>query len=155
MTTVGLLRPEGHAEDDYRRIETLLDSDIRVASVAYPGGPDGIRSDSPPGGGAAARGRRSGGMGVHRGVVRTGLGGGARAGPRTGPGGRGAASAAHGRLVLTAVGGPGCVDGSDVASSAIPLGTAGVGAGGRFPFGGGGPTGLAVARPAASFAIAS
>ncbi|OII66317.1 decarboxylase [Streptomyces sp. CC53] len=39
MTTVGLLRPEGHAEDDYRRIETLLDSDIRVDSVAY-GGPD-------------------------------------------------------------------------------------------------------------------
>ncbi|WP_175410832.1 decarboxylase [Streptomyces sp. TRM64462] len=37
MTTVGLLRPEGHTEDDYRRIETLLDSDIRVDSVAYAG----------------------------------------------------------------------------------------------------------------------
>ncbi|WP_149184729.1 decarboxylase [Streptomyces sp. TRM49041] len=37
MTTVGLLRPESHAEDDYRRIETLLDSDIRVDSVAYAG----------------------------------------------------------------------------------------------------------------------
>ncbi|MFG3494334.1 decarboxylase [Streptomyces sp. NPDC047928] len=37
MTTVGLLRPEGHPEDDYRRIETLLDSDIRVDSVVYAG----------------------------------------------------------------------------------------------------------------------
>ncbi|MCP9945724.1 decarboxylase [Streptomyces somaliensis] len=38
MTTVGLLRPEGHPEDDYRRIETLLDGDIRVDPVVY-GGP--------------------------------------------------------------------------------------------------------------------
>ncbi|MFV2118113.1 hypothetical protein ACE14D_06585 [Streptomyces sp. Act-28] len=38
MTTVGLLRPEGHPEDDYRRIETLLDSDVRVDPVVY-GGP--------------------------------------------------------------------------------------------------------------------
>ncbi|MDT9681226.1 decarboxylase [Streptomyces sp. TRM76323] len=37
MTTVGLLRPEGHPEDDYRRIETLLGSDIRVDSVRYEG----------------------------------------------------------------------------------------------------------------------
>lgn len=37
MTTVGLLRPEGHPEGDYRRIETLLDSDIRVDSVVYEG----------------------------------------------------------------------------------------------------------------------
>ncbi|MER7831631.1 decarboxylase [Streptomyces sp. NPDC095602] len=37
MTTVGLLRPEGHPEDDYRRIETLLGSDIRVDSVPYEG----------------------------------------------------------------------------------------------------------------------
>ncbi|URN16230.1 MULTISPECIES: decarboxylase [Streptomyces] len=39
MTTVGLLRPEGHPEDDYRRIETLLDGDVRVDPVVY-GGPD-------------------------------------------------------------------------------------------------------------------
>ncbi|MCH0543227.1 decarboxylase [Streptomyces sp. MUM 203J] len=37
MTTVGLLRPEDHPEDDYRRIETLLDSDIRVDSAPYEG----------------------------------------------------------------------------------------------------------------------
>lgn len=37
MTTVGLLRPEGHPEDDYRRIETLLGSDIRVDPVVYQG----------------------------------------------------------------------------------------------------------------------
>ncbi|AOT59058.1 MULTISPECIES: aspartate racemase/maleate isomerase family protein [Streptomyces] len=37
MTTVGLLRPEGHPEDDYRRIETLLGGEIRVDPVAYAG----------------------------------------------------------------------------------------------------------------------
>ncbi|CAL9424070.1 decarboxylase [Streptomyces sp. enrichment culture] len=37
MTTVGLLRPEGHPEDDYRRIETLLGGDIRVDPVVYEG----------------------------------------------------------------------------------------------------------------------
>ena len=46
MTTVGLLYPGHSAEDDYPRLEVLLDSDIRLATVHTDIGEDAHRVDA-------------------------------------------------------------------------------------------------------------